>query len=34
MGQPSGKYFAAVMDDQLNRLVKFNELGTVKHRHC
>ncbi len=31
-GQPSGKYLAAVMDDQLGRLVRFNELGKVKHR--
>lgn len=31
-GQPSGKYLVAVMDDQLERLVRFNELGKVKER--
>jgi hypothetical protein len=32
VGQPSGKYLAAVMDDQLERLVRFNELGKVADR--
>ncbi|SJM45355.1 Rv3128c-like protein [Frigoribacterium sp. JB110] len=31
-GQPSGKYLAAVMDDTLERLVRFNELGRVAAR--
>lgn len=31
-GQPSGKYLAAVMDDTLERLVRFNELGKVAER--
>lgn len=31
-GQPSGKYLAAVMADQLGRLVRFNELGKVHDR--
>jgi len=31
-GQPSGKYLAAVMDDALERLVRFNELGRVASR--
>lgn len=32
VGQPSGKYLAAVMADQLERLVRFNELVRVKGR--
>lgn len=31
-GQPSGKYLAAVMDDTLERLVRFRELGKVANR--
>ncbi|WP_310963069.1 integrase [Nocardioides terrisoli] len=31
-GQPSGKYLAAVMDDTLERLVRFGELGKVAPR--
>lgn len=31
-GQPSGKYLAAVMDDTLQRLVRFRELGKVEPR--
>ena len=31
-GQPSGKYLAAVMDDTLERLVRFRELGKVAPR--
>ncbi len=31
-GQPSGKYLAAVMDDTLERLVRFNELVRVAAR--
>ena len=31
-GQPSGKYLAAVMDDTLERLVRFGELGKVGPR--
>lgn len=31
-GQPSGKYLAAVMDDSLERLVRFRELGAVEPR--
>lgn len=31
-GAPSGKYLAAVMEDQLGRLVRFNELVKVKER--
>ena len=31
-GQPSGKYLAAVMDDTLDRLVRFRELGKVAGR--
>lgn len=31
-GQPSGKYLAAVMDDTLERLVRFRELGKVQSR--
>src|SRR5699024_2536193 len=31
-GQPSGKYLAAVMDDTLQRLVRFQELGKVEPR--
>lgn len=31
-GQPSGKYLAAVMDDVLERLVRFRELGRVADR--
>jgi len=31
-GQPSGKYLAAVMDDTLERLVRFRELGKVQPR--
>lgn len=31
-GQPSGKYLAAVMDDTLERLVRFRELGKVAAR--
>ena len=31
-GQPSGKYLAAVMDDILERLVRFGELGKVQPR--
>lgn len=31
-GQPSGKYLVAVMDDTLERLVRFNELGKVTSR--
>lgn len=31
-GQPSGKYFAAVMDDTLDRLIRFRELGKVANR--
>lgn len=31
-GQPSGKYLAAVMDDPLERLVRFRELGKVQPR--
>ncbi|WP_205881099.1 integrase [Leucobacter insecticola] len=31
-GQPSGKYLAAVMDDTLERLVRFRELGRVAAR--
>lgn len=31
-GQPSGKYLAAVMDDTLDRLVRFGELGKVQPR--
>lgn len=31
-GQPSGKYLAAVMDDTLERLVRFAELGKVQPR--
>lgn len=32
VGQPSGKYLAAVMDDLLERLVRFGELGKVSDR--
>lgn len=31
-GQPSGKYLAAVIDDTLDRLVRFGELGKVQPR--
>jgi hypothetical protein len=31
-GQPSGKYLAAVMDDTLERLLRFGELGKVQPR--
>jgi transposase InsO family protein len=31
-GQPSGKYLAAVMDDTLDRLIRFRELGKVGSR--
>lgn len=31
-GQPSGKYLAAVMDDTVERLVRFRELGKVADR--
>jgi hypothetical protein len=31
-GQPCGKYLAAVMDDTLERLARFRELGKVKPR--
>jgi hypothetical protein len=31
-GEPCGKYFAAVMDDLLERLVRFGELGKVADR--
>lgn len=31
-GQPSGKYLAAIMDDALERLVRFRELGKVQPR--
>jgi hypothetical protein len=31
-GAPSGKYLAAVMDDSLERLVRFRELGKVEPR--
>lgn len=31
-GQPSGKYLAAVIDDTLERLVRFRELGKVQPR--
>lgn len=31
-GQPSGKYLAVVMDDTLERLVRFRELGKVAPR--
>ena len=31
-GQPSGKYLAVVMDDALERLVRFRELGKVEPR--
>ncbi|MFV0432969.1 MAG: integrase [Leucobacter sp.] len=31
-GQPSGKYLAAIMNDTLERLVRFNELGRVAAR--
>ncbi|MBX3090809.1 MAG: DDE-type integrase/transposase/recombinase [Cryobacterium sp.] len=31
-GQPSGKYLAAIMDDTLERLIRFNELGRVANR--
>ena len=31
-GQPCGKYLAAVMDDILERLLRFNELGRVATR--
>lgn len=31
-GQPSGKYLAAIMDDTLERLVRFRELGKVQAR--
>lgn len=31
-GQPSGKYLAAVMDDTLERLTRFRELGKVAPR--
>ena len=31
-GQPSGKYLAVVMDDTLERLVRFKELGKVTSR--
>lgn len=31
-GQPSGKYLAAIMDDTLERLVRFRELGSVEPR--
>ena len=31
-GQPSGKYFAAIMSDTLERLVRFRELGKVAPR--
>lgn len=31
-GQPSGKYLAAVMDDTLERLLRFRELGKVAPR--
>lgn len=31
-GQPCGKYLAAVMGDQLERLVRFRELGKVNNR--
>jgi len=32
VGEPCGKYFAAVMEDQLERLVRFNELVKVAKR--
>lgn len=32
VGQPSGKYLAAVMDDSLERLVRFDEWGRAKDR--
>lgn len=31
-GQPSGKYFAPIMDDTLERLVRFRELGKLTPR--
>ena len=31
-GQPSGKYLAAIMDDTLERLIRFRELGKVEPR--
>lgn len=31
-GQPSGKYLAAIMDDTLERLVRFGELGRIAAR--
>lgn len=31
-GQPSGKYLAVIMDDTLERLVRFGELGRVADR--
>ena len=31
-GQPCGKYLAAVMDDLLTRLIRFNQLGRVAER--
>lgn len=31
-GQPSGKYLTAVMDDALERLIRFNELGRIHNR--
>ena len=31
-GEPCGKYLAPVMEDTLERLVRFNELGEVKDR--
>jgi transposase InsO family protein len=31
-GQPSGKYFAPIMDDTVERLVRFRELGKVAPR--
>ena len=31
-GQPSGKYLAAVMEDTVERLVRFRELGKVADR--
>lgn len=31
-GQPSGKYLAAIMDDTLDRLIRFRELGKVGSR--
>ncbi len=31
-GQPSGKYLAAIMDDTLERLVRFDEFGPVTGR--